>query len=116
MSRSIRLLVQRDGTSPFEQWYQKVADVRIRQAIFAKITRLVDPNYVGFKGVGAGVFELRIFIGPGYRVYFGMRGSELAIIIAGGDKKTQKEDIYEAKRLWKEYKNEAQRYSRKFHY
>lgn len=112
-ARELKLLELRTGKCPFEAWYKSVRDIRARQRIFSTITRLADPAYRTFKSVGEGVQELRIFHGPGYRVYFGMKGDQLVVLIGGGDKGSQREDINEAKKLWKAFKDESQRYQRK---
>ena len=56
-------------------------------------------NFGDAKSVGAGVFELRFDFGPGYRVYYTERNGEIAVLLAGGDKSTQKQDIEKAKEL-----------------
>ena len=56
--------------------------------------------------MGDGVSELRISFGPGYRVYFGQDGEEIVILLTGGDKATQDDDIKTAKDFWKRYKEE----------
>ena len=56
------------------------------------------------KGVGGGVLEYKIDFGPGYRIYFGKDGEQLVILISGGTKKRQDEDIAEAQRCWIDYK------------
>jgi putative addiction module killer protein len=56
------------------------------------------------KGVGAGVIELKLDFGPGYRVYFGRDGATLVILLGGGTKKRQQSDIVAAQQLWREYK------------
>lgn len=61
-------------------------------------------NLSNAKGVGAGVSEYRVNFGPGYRVYFGKDGDKLIILLGGGTKKRQRNDIEEAKTLWREYK------------
>ena len=67
-----------------------------------------DSNAVTFvqqlKGVGTGVFELRLDFGPGYRIYFGKDGETLVILLGGGTKKRQQIDIEVAQTLWQEYK------------
>ncbi len=60
-------------------------------------------NYSAAKGIG-GIFELRLDFGPGYRVYFGKDGEEIVILLGGGTKKRQSQDIEDAKALWLEYK------------
>ena len=61
-------------------------------------------NYSNVKSVGEGVYEYKIDFGPGYRVYFGQVGDELVILVGGGSKKKQNQDIQMAKLYWKEYK------------
>jgi putative addiction module killer protein len=113
-AREIKLLELTPGSSPFEEWYLSLKEKVIRRRIFSAITKLAEPNYLNFKSVGLGVQELRIFAGAGYRVYFGMRGKTIVILLGGGDKSTQQEDIYEAQKLWKRFKDEISRSKRKF--
>jgi putative addiction module killer protein len=110
MTESVRELrvLESAGRRPFERWYRSIGDKIARRRVFATITRLVDPTFAGFKSVGSGVFEARIFHGPGYRVYFGLEGDQLVILLGGGEKATQDKDIHEAKKLWKLYKTGAQ--------
>ncbi len=56
--------------------------------------------------MGAGVFELRMDFGPGYRIYFGKDGERIVILLGGGTKKRQQNDIDNACGLWREYKNQ----------
>jgi putative addiction module killer protein len=82
-------------TNVFTKWFSKV-ESRARTRVQARLDRLVLGNSGDAKPVGKGVMELRIDFGPGYRVYYCRRGSELLILLAGGDKRTQKADIAEA--------------------
>ena len=61
------------------------------------------------KSVGVGVFEYRIDFGPGYRIYFGIEGTKLILLLGGGTKKRQPKDVAEAQRLWHEYKERKQK-------
>ena len=81
-------------------------DISLSRSVDARLTRVRDGNFGDHKGVGEGVFELRIPKGPGLRVYYGLDGEDLVILLGGGDKSTQDKDIKEAKALWKEYKHE----------
>jgi putative addiction module killer protein len=63
-------------------------------------------NYGDFSSVGEGVRELRMFFGPGYRVYFGEKDDNIVILLCGGDKESQPDDIQLAKAYWKEYLSE----------
>jgi putative addiction module killer protein len=56
------------------------------------------------KGVGSGVFEYKIYFGPGYRIYFGKDGERLVILIGGGTKKRQQQDLAAAQECWAAYK------------
>ena len=68
------------------------------------LDRLERGNFSAVKGVGAGIFELRMDFGPGYRIYFGKDGEELVILLGGGTKQRQQNDIQAAQLLWQLYK------------
>lgn len=80
-------------TDVFAEWLDDLRDLRARARVQARIERLAMGNPGDVRPVGEGVSELRIDYGPGYRVYFTRRGPELVILLAGGDKSTQPEDI-----------------------
>ena len=86
-------------TAHFAQWLDDLRDLRARARVQARIERLAAGNPGDVESVGEGVSELRISYGPGYRVYFKTRGKELIILLAGGDKTTQGNDIKAALRL-----------------
>ena len=86
-------------TEVFVLWLDRLRDIQARARIQARIERLVTGNPGDVEPVGAGVSELRINYGPGYRVYFKKRGRELIILLAGGDKSTQAKDIKAALRF-----------------
>ena len=78
-----------------------------RKRILARLARLAQGNLGDCAPVGEGVSELRLFFGPGYRVYFGEQGNDLVVLLCGGDKDTQGQDIALAKDYWKEYQSDA---------
>jgi putative addiction module killer protein len=103
--REIRLLQTANGSVPFEKWFDRLKDKSAQATIDARLTRLMDGNFGDHKQVGNGVHELRIHAGPGYRVYYGLDGPMIVILITGGSKRSQKTDIQTAQELWKEYQN-----------
>ena len=112
MKRTIVIYEAANGKSPFLDWLHALKDVRGRAIIRARLNRIELGNLGDCKNVGDGVFEFRIAFGPGYRVYFGMQGETLVVLLCGGDKSTQTRDIVKAKLLWKEYKNGNKKLSR----
>ncbi|MEJ0063647.1 MAG: type II toxin-antitoxin system RelE/ParE family toxin [Alphaproteobacteria bacterium] len=86
-------------TTAFAAWMAKLRDDRARARIAARIDRLASGNPGDVEPVGNGVSEMRIHHGPGYRVYFIQRGRTLIVLLCGGDKKTQANDIKAAKML-----------------
>jgi putative addiction module killer protein len=108
MSRVIEVqqYIDRRGRNAFERWYLKLEDYT-RARIAIALDRLSRGSGAA-KGVGAGVMELRLDFGPGYRVYFGKDGDTLIILLAGGAKKRQQSDIETAQQLWREYKQRKQ--------
>ena len=81
-------------------------DAHNRQKIFgiieARLKRVSDGNFGHTRSVGEGVVELKIDFGPGYRVYFGIDGNNVVLLLAG-DKSSQEADIESAKKYWKDY-------------
>jgi len=70
---------------------------------------MAQGNFGNAKSVGAGVQECRIEFGPGYRIYFGRDGDRLVILLGGGCKKLQQEDIRAAQALWLDYRRRKQK-------
>ena len=90
-------------TNTYRRWERKLRDSRAKALIAARIFRLANGLTGDVKPVGQGISELRIHHGPGYRVYFKQHGSELVILLCGGDKSTQQNDIDTAQRLAAEW-------------
>jgi len=89
-------------TEIFTNWFDNLKDRRARARVQARIDRMELGNFGDVAPVGEGVSELRIFYGPGYRVYFVQRGFTVVILLSGGDKSTQNSDIVKAKELAKQ--------------
>jgi len=99
----IRSFVGANGRIPFQAWFETL-DVQTQARVTIALTRLARGNRSNVKGLGGGVAELKLDWGPGYRIYFGQDGQTLVILLAGGTKKRQAEDIATAKARWAEYK------------
>ncbi len=99
----IRSFVERNGRVPFQIWLGSL-DIQTQAKLTIALSRLAQGNRSQVKGVGGGVAELRVDFGPGYRIYFGQDGQALVILLAGGTKKRQNEDVAAAKARWADYK------------
>ena len=91
------------GRSPFARWFGDL-DAGAAARVTVTLTRLSLGNFSNVKGVGAGVYELKIYFGPGYRVYFGKDGERIVILLGGSAKKRQSAAIAAAHAAWAEYK------------
>ena len=92
-------------SSVFDSWLRELRDIRARARIEARILRLAMGNAGDAKSVGAGVSEMRIDYGPGYRMYFTRRGRSVMLLLCGGDKRTQTTDIELAIEIAREWKD-----------
>ena len=88
-------------TSAFGSWLDALTDVKGKTRILARIGRLASGNPGDVRPVGGGVSEMRIDVGPGYRVYYKRMGKTVTVILVGGDKSSQDRDIKTAKTLLK---------------
>jgi putative addiction module killer protein len=99
----IQEFLDSSGQSPFAHWFDALNAVAAARVTLA-LTRLSQGNFSNVKGVGAGVYELKMDFGPGYRVYFGKAGEQLVILLGGSTKKRQSAAIAAAQAFWAEYK------------
>ena len=86
-------------TEEFSVWLRRLRDANAVARIVARIRRLEQGNPGDINAVGNGVMEMRIDYGPGYRVYYLHRGSTIVILLCGGDKRTQPQDIKRAHKM-----------------
>jgi putative addiction module killer protein len=86
-------------TAIFMKWFESLKDRKAKARIQARIDRIEMGHFGDVAPVGEGVSELRIFYGPGYRVYFVRSGDIVVILLSGGDKSTQHADIARAKEI-----------------
>jgi putative addiction module killer protein len=101
----VREYIDASGRGHFSRWRLKL-DASVRARIDQAVLRLGEGNLSAVKPEGEGVSALRIDSGPGYRIYFGRDGDRLILLLAGGTKRRQREDISLARKLWTEYKVE----------
>ena len=95
-------------TAAFATWIDGLKDAVGRARILARIDRLAHGHEGDAAPVGGGVHELRVHVGPGYRVYYARRGERVVLLLAGGDKGTQRRDIAAAIRAAEQWRKEWQ--------
>ncbi len=102
MKFSVREYLTGDGKSPYREWLERL-DRSVRARVQARVLRFEFGNLGDHKSVGEGVWEARLAFGPGYRIYFGMRGRTVILLLLGGEKSSQAKDIREAKKQWVDF-------------
>ena len=102
----IRIYQTQEKECPFENWFDSLIDINAKARILQRIDRIELGNLGDCEPVGDGVHELRIDHGPGYRIYFGNDGKQLAILLCGGTKRGQEKTLNALKRIGKTTRHE----------
>ena len=92
-----------EKTNVFDKWLQNLKDLKAGATIKKHIKRMENKNLGNIESVGEGIFEKKIDYGAGYRLYFCYAGSQLILLLCGGDKSSQKKDIEKAKKMKGDY-------------
>ena len=101
----IRRFLSVDGRDPFAEWRGSIPDSRAQIAIDRRLHRMELGNFGDHRSCREGVWELRIDLGPGYRVYYALEGRTVVLLLGGGTKRTQEKDIAKACNYWTEWQN-----------
>ena len=99
--KEIRLYKTDSGKEPFEDWLTKIKDKTTKARIRRRLDRLSFGHEGDCKSVGGGVYELRLMFGAAYRIYYGKSGDIVIVLLLGGDKGSQEEDIKKAHEYWR---------------
>jgi putative addiction module killer protein len=91
------------GKDPYQQWLDKLKDLKGRVAIQRRVDRVAGGNFGDHRFCRDGVWELRIDFGPGYRVYYAQESETIVLLLCGGSKRTQSTDIKDAAEYWRDY-------------
>jgi putative addiction module killer protein len=92
------------GRRPFTEWLESLSDRQARARVDARLARAIGGNLGDVEPVGAGVMEMRIDWGPGYRIYFARVGQVIVLLLCGGDKRSQSKGIENAKAYFQDFK------------
>ena len=95
---------QTTDDEPLSDWLSGVRDKMAQARIRIRLRQVEAGNFGDCESVGEGVSELRVHVGAGYRVYFGRHGQTVVVLLCGGDKRTQTNDIKRAKLFWADWK------------
>ena len=106
--RKLQVYQTQNGREPFTEWLVSIRDQRTRTRIRDRFERLEIGNFGDCESGGGGVFEMRFHFGPGYRIYFGEIDNTIVLLLCGGDKSSQTQDIERTKTYWLEYKETDQ--------
>ncbi|HRA20116.1 MAG TPA: type II toxin-antitoxin system RelE/ParE family toxin [Anaerolineae bacterium] len=88
-----------ERTDAFDTWLKGLKDLTGRARVLMRVDRLIHGNPGAHRNLTEGVSELKIDVGPGYRVYYALRGDVLLLLLIGGDKSSQQRDIARALEL-----------------
>ncbi len=109
--REVRIYVAENKRRPYLDWLNGLS-ASVRGIIRSRMNRVRLGNLGDTKSVGDGVHEIRINFGSGYRIYYGLDGDTIVLLLTAGDKSTQTKDIKQAKIYWNDYKENKENYER----
>jgi putative addiction module killer protein len=92
-------------TKAYRIWFENLKDLRARVVIDIRLNFVKRGSFGSQRSVGNSIFELKIDYGPGYRIYYKKAGTDIVVLLCGGDKSTQEEDIKNAKEILEELEN-----------
>ena len=92
------------GVDPFQSWLDRLGDQKARVTILGRVNRLLADNYGDHKFVRDGVWEMRIDVGAGYRMYYSKPGNTAVLLLCCGPKRTQRSDIARAVAFWTDFR------------
>ena len=104
----VRAYLDHRGRNLVSLWMDDLSPT-VRHRIQQILGRMADGNLGDVRAVGEGVIERRADFGPGYRIYFAWDGPDLIILLAGGDKSVQRDDIFRARERWRDYRTRKAR-------
>lgn len=93
-----------NGREPFTDWLATISDKVAQARLRVRLRQIEAGNFGDCAPVGVGVIELRVHVGPGFRIYCGLHGRSMVLLLCGGNKSRQKMDIKRANELWAEWK------------
>ena len=105
--KTILIYQANNGRKPFDDWYLRLKNPKAKLIIRKRINQIALGNLGDCKAVKDDMYELRINDGPGYRLYFAMEEMAVIVLLLGGDKSTQKEDIQKAEEYYNDYKSRS---------
>jgi putative addiction module killer protein len=103
--REIKAYTTQTGKIPFEDWLDSLKSPQVIARILLRIDRLQQGNVGDYKVIDDAICELRLSFGAGYRVYFAQQDKTIVILLCGGDKSSQQQDIKTAKKYWSDYRS-----------
>jgi putative addiction module killer protein len=113
MEIDIELYETARGSCPFDDWFDGIREKRSQAKIIARLDRLRIGNFGNCKALKDGIAELRIDYGPGFRIYYSKVGNTIVLLLCGGEKSSQSNDISKAKEYLEDYHSRGKKYGKK---
>lgn len=102
--KRVVIYANKTGKEPFTEWLNGLKNDNHRRCILMRLRRIELGNFGDSKHIQGGVYEFRLFIGPGFRIYYGKDGETTIVLLCGGNKSSQTREIKTALIYWQEYK------------